>query len=126
MNYRILEISTQNFNFKNNLEFNKTYQIAPKFGKKTIQKSKNIFELFMVFSLHNTESTKSPYDIDLEIKAEYELTNGSEKEIAQFNNENAIAIVFPYLRSTLSSLMAAMMLEPIILPIIDAREIFKE
>ena len=39
---------------------------------------------------------------------------------------NAVAITFPYLRTIISTTMTAMNLPPIMLPIVDAREVFKE
>ncbi|CDC43677.1 uncharacterized protein BN661_01605 [Firmicutes bacterium CAG:449] len=76
-------------------------------------------------SIHDYENSISPYDIDLSIEAIFELIDGTEAEKLDFMKINAISIVFPYLRSCLSVTMSSLMLQPIILPVVNILELFK-
>ena len=126
MEYKLLSLTTISFSLKNKLNPKKEYNLMPAFGKNVVNIAKDVYELHLFFSLHDRDEDVTPYDIDLEIKGVFEFRDGSEEDIDYFMDNNAVAITFPYLRSVLSTSMASMMLSPIMLPIVDAKEIFRK
>lgn len=101
---------------------NGEYNIIPVFMKK-IRNNNDDFEFSLKFELISKEEVKTPYDINLIIVGTFELKDYTSEDLNTFLNINAIQILFPYMRSTLSSAMAALMLPPIVLPVMDARSI---
>lgn len=125
MEYKLLKISTYKLEFINKIQDDaKAYELNPKFGKGLIKIDDSTYELHLAFSLHNDGKKISPYDIELEILGIFQLINGTEEEKYNFMNSNAISILFPYLRTIISTTMSSMMLSPIILPVVDARNLF--
>ncbi len=120
MLYRIEKITTEKFKLinKTNSDMHE-YVLNPSFGKTIVKVSNDVYELHLFFRIQDNEKEKTPYDIDFEIKSIFSFKDAKENEIDTFMNENAILITFPYLRSILSTTMTAMMLDPIVLPIID-------
>lgn len=126
MEYRLINVITNNYCFKNKLDAKTNFKLMPSFGKGIAKINDSIYELHLSFSLHDRGEDISPYDLDLEIKGIFEFKNGVEDEIMGFMDNNAVAITFPYLRTIISTTMTAMNLPPIFLPIVDAKEIFKK
>ena len=124
MEYRLIEISTKKFIFNNKVKANSEYEIKPVFGRLIRRINDTCYELLLNFSLHDSELKVAPYDIELEVSGLFQITGDNENDINDFMNINAVSIVFPYLRAILSTVMTSMQVAPIVLPIIDARNIF--
>ena len=126
MEYILLNIFTSKFGLVNKVEKGMTYELNPKFGKGINKIDDTTYELHLAFSLHDVGEKISPYDIDIEVVGVFKLTGGTDSDTQEFLNVNAVSILFPYLRCVLSNSMTSMMISPIILPIVDAKELFKE
>ena len=126
MEYSVNNISTVSFNIKDTRQDGKKYTITPSFGKSIKKVNDEMYEVKLIFSIKNENQNVSPYEIELIIKGVFVLKNPDKGEIEEFLKVNAIQILFPYLRSTLSSAMSALMIQPIFLPLMDARFIFEE
>lgn len=126
MKYKIIDVTTVKYIFKNKSKSGINYKLNPSFGKGIKKVNENIYDLYLSFSLHDDGENLSPYDIDMEIVGEFEIKDGDENEKESFMNLNAVSILFPYLRSILSSSMSSMMTPPIVLPIVDAKELFNK
>lgn len=126
MQYRLKGISTIKFNLIHNKLPNGQYDVTPIFKKNINKIDDENFDVKLMFALRKDEDKKTPFDLELIIVGEYELKSYSEEELNVFLNVNAIQILFPYLRSMLSSAMASLMINPIIIPVMDARNILAE
>lgn len=124
MNFKLLNIKTMRFKLENNAKTGMEYKLQPSFGKLVNKVENNTYDVHLRFSMQNSEENISPYDIELEIVGRFSIDGGDEKSINEFLNVNVVAILFPYLRSILSSSMSAMMISPIVLPIVDANNLF--
>ena len=120
MKYRLKKITTENFIFINNNLKNVEYSISPLLGKSIKKVNDTLYQLTLSFRLHSDEARKAPYEIELDVSGYFELIDFNSNDTKEFLNKNAVAILFPYLRSILSSSMASLMVQPIILPIVDA------
>jgi len=127
MNYRLLNITTKRLEFINRAKEGINYELKPKVTKKIIVSDNSIYELHMFFRVtSDIVDNTAPFEMNLEIAGLFELVDGETKDIDSFMNNNAVSIIFPYLRSIISNVMSSMMLPPIILPIVDARSIGEE
>ncbi len=127
MNYRLLNITTKRLEFINRAKEGINYELKPKVTKKIIVSDNSIYELHMFFRVtSDIVDNAAPFEMNLEIAGLFELVDGETKDIDSFMNNNAVSIIFPYLRSIISNVMSSMMLPPIILPIVDARSIGEE
>ncbi|MDE5566084.1 MAG: protein-export chaperone SecB [Anaeroplasmataceae bacterium] len=95
----------------------------PFIGKNVLKEENGINVVKLMFSIKNDENNNFPYDIELNIKGEFCLEDIEDDELEKFLNINAIQMLVPYLRSSLSSAMGALMIPPIVLPIMDATKI---
>ncbi|MCM1130220.1 MAG: protein-export chaperone SecB [Roseburia sp.] len=126
MEYTIKTVSTVSFNIKDTRLDDTKYTITPSFGKAIKKLNDEMYEVKLIFTIKNENQNITPYEIELIIKGVFVLKNPSEGEVDEFLKINAIQILFPYLRSILSSAMSALMITPILLPLMDARYIFEE
>lgn len=124
MKYLLKSVETKKFVFNNERREQGEYKLSPKFGKKIDEISDKEFMLSLSFSLHNHDDIIAPFDIDLTISGSFILDECNVDEQNDFMNMNAVAILFPYLRSILSTTLSSMMIQPIILPIVDAVQLF--
>lgn len=120
-NYIVDEI-----NFKNNNKFqieNKPIKID--FG---IKKSKVLEDNKMIIKLYtevfkNAEENNYPFEMSLCITGYFTISDPTEK----FNFEpNAIAILYPYIRSIVSTYTVNANVGPVILPAINVNEMLKQ
>lgn len=125
MRYSLLNVSTCKYAFVNKSKKYEECIINTRFGKVIKKADDSIYELHLSFSVHDLGEKKTPFDMDLEIVGVFQLREGTDEEISEFMNSNAVAILFPYLRTIISTTMTAMMIPPVVLPIIDAKEAFK-
>lgn len=92
-------------------------------------KNDNVYKLSLRFQVKNTDENPFPYNIDIIVSGLFEIEfeeKEKDEDIKKFLNVSAVQIVFPFLRSTISTSMSAAMLPPIILPVVDASKIFEE
>ena len=124
MEYILKTVNTTRFSFSSNTSNQDTYTISPKFGKKIDKINEEDYLLTLSFSLHSEDNSIAPYEVDLVINGIFSLSDCKNDEIDEFMNKNAVAILFPYLRSILSTALSAMMIQPLILPLVDAYQLF--
>ena len=122
----MIKVNTERIMMIANNIIDKKASCNPQLGKNIAKLGKDLYSVNLMFKIESKEEEPFPYNIELVIKGVFKLEECDEEKIDEFLNINAIQILFPYLRSTLSSVMAAAMIPPIILPVIDARTIFQE
>lgn len=100
-------------------------QIKPQFSRGIQEIEKDKYRIILgVRIAEDTDETALPFDVEVEISGVFRL-NGIEEENKQAVLEHkACSIIFPYLRSTVSSVMAVAGVNPIILPVININAIF--
>ena len=110
---------------KNNIE-GSNFNVNPHFYKKINKIEENTYQLILSLEIKNTTKNPFPIDISVDFETVFTITEcDSEQEIIDFLNINAIQMIFPYMRNAVTSLTAASLMTPLVLPIIDVRQ-FKE
>ena len=130
--FRILETHCNEMHFRLNLiksEPNTRFEINPTFNR-TVKKIKELPKRRIVelnVRIEGTEKEPKPFDIVIGMSATIDL----EEEIWLVEDEkkfviDATRMLFPYLRSAVTSLTATAMINPLVLPPLDGGSIFPE
>ncbi|MDE7086604.1 MAG: protein-export chaperone SecB [Clostridia bacterium] len=125
MNYEFRGITTEALSYKANriqIAPNQRIDIKPQFSRQVLKANENrknvIIELAV--KVETTEAEPKPFNIDVALRGHFEL----EKEDYTAQEERAFVIeatqmLFPYLRSAVTSLTAQAYINPINLPVIS-------
>lgn len=126
MNYSLINIYTKNFYLDNNKIKDKEYNIKPEIGKNIEKINDNSYEVQLKFRIKGNSENETPFDLELIIAGVFSFKDFSQEDIDKFLKINAVYILFPYLRSTLSTVMSSLMMKPILIPVIDVKTFFNE
>ncbi|QLY39882.1 hypothetical protein HF295_03005 [Hujiaoplasma nucleasis] len=127
--YQVIKttFATDRLEIKNNHIQGKNFKLQPKISRKTGKVRDNVY--FTALILEVTSTTEQPFPIDMfiDFRGIFEFKAGDdENEILNFLKNEAVQMMFPYLRTTMTNLTTTAMLPPIILPIIDVAKLFPD
>ena len=98
-----------------------TFQLKPAFSKKIEKIGDNEYEVALKVEIKNTAENPFPFDLTAVVALLTKIDGTiDEKDLDHYLNSNCVQIIFPYLRSSVTSLTSASLMAPLILPIIDA------
>lgn len=126
---RNVEIVTEKLKIVNNHLPKGEFKLDPRISRNTGKTNENKYFTSLTLKTENTESSPFPIDILVSLKAVFTLENvekDDEKDIENFLKLQGVHILYPYMRSTVSSLTSISMLPPIVLPIINAMNMFND
>lgn len=99
------------------------FQIKPILEKEIVKESENKYTIYLSLSFKNLEASPFPIDLTVVFSNMYEFSKvKDDNDILNFLNINAIQIVFPYMRTLVSSLTASALMQPLMLPIINVKD----
>ena len=104
-------------------------QITPKFKKEVSELGENSINVTLGVLIENTESSPTPFNLCVELTGHFNAQFSGEESLPfreQLINQNTVAILFPFLRSTVASLTLAANISPVILPIINLAGAFEK
>ena len=104
-------------------------QITPKFKKEVSILDENSISVSLGVLIENTDSNSMPFNLCVELTGHFKAKFSGEESQPfreQLINQNTIAILFPFLRSTVASLTLAANISPVILPIINLAGAFEK
>lgn len=109
VHYEIVEAKNDNHEFI----------IAPIFNKDILKIDEELYQINLGISISSSEDNPLPFNIEIEMVGEFEICLQDENEILKDTllNENAVAIMFPFLRSAVASLTTLANIPPLILPV---------
>ncbi|MPM22856.1 Protein-export protein SecB [bioreactor metagenome] len=106
------------------VEPGKEFNLTPTFSRVIIQKGEGRYTLTLGVKIGSQDNEeKLPFVIEVKIEGEF-LLQGIENADA-IMKVNATAIMFPYIRSTVSLITALMNIDPIVLPTINLAQMFE-
>lgn len=98
-----------------------SFQLKPLFSKKIDKRSDGEYEVALKVEIKNTPENPFPFDLTAVVALITKIKGTiDEKTLDEYLNKNCVQIIFPYLRSSVTSLTSASLMTPLILPIIDA------
>lgn len=121
LGYKIIDID-----YKINHEYNKDYeviQLSPILNFEII-KFEKIGVIVIDCDIFGKE--ESPFSLNVVIESGFDIQKVPEKDVDQILRCNAVAIVYPYLRSAIANITAAANINILNLPIINVGELAKD
>lgn len=102
------------------------FSINPQFKRtiKEIDASNYLVEIELL--LKPSEAEPLPFQIEMAIAGKFVVESDDAEFKKQLIEKNTLAILFPYIRSTLSSLTLLANIPPLIMPIFDFTKVFSE
>lgn len=132
VNFKMLGMHCEDMRFRLNVlkaEPQTKFEIKPEFNRqlKKIKEMPKRRIIELTVKMISTESDPKPFDIAIRLVAVFEL----EDELWLVEDERefitaATRATFPYLRSAITNLTAAAMINPLILPPLDGGTLFPE
>ena len=99
----------------------RTFQLKPLFSKKIEKIGENEYEVALKVEIKDTPENPFPFDLTAVVALLTKIEGTiDDKDLDHYLNNNCVQIIFPYLRSSVTSLTSASLMTPIILPVIDA------
>lgn len=126
-----VSIDVNEVNLKNNyLPRKSSYKLNPKLSREIGTEGGDTYYTQIDLTIEHSEEHPFPMNLLVSMKALFKLTDLNEaegnKDIEEFLKFQGVHILYPYLRSTVSSLTAISMFPPIVLPIINSRTLFTD
>lgn len=104
----------------NNLTGN--FQLFPTFTKQIEKLDNQNYTLTLNFEVKSTSEKPFPLDIEASICGTFSFEqNLNEADVENFMMIPAVQIIFPHLRSLVSSVTANCYIQPLLLPLVDPR-----
>ena len=119
------QITTNEISIKNNFLADGTYQFAPVFTRQ-IQKDEKTGRTRLIMEAKNTKENPFPVDIRVDVTATVDMTEIPEEAQDKFLELNVVQILLPYVRSMISNTTGSALMVPILLPLLDAQELFEK
>ncbi|MFA7417918.1 MAG: protein-export chaperone SecB [Acholeplasma sp.] len=108
------KLSIVNHNLKGNFKMN------PIYTKQINKESERVYTLILMFSVLNSASNPFPIDLTAHLAATFTFSDdSSEEQMENFLQTPAVQIIYPHLRSLISSVTASSYLQPLLLPLIN-------
>lgn len=115
---KLEKISLKNYDIRGD------FKLLPKYFKQIREINPSEYEVKIFLEIHNTKTNPFPMDIDLSFIGIFQFdVIDDTNELDKFLNIGATQILFPYVRSIVSTITGASLMQPLILPIIDVRSI---
>ena len=131
MKYALRGITAEELSYSMNriqLSPNARFELKPQFSRQVRQVKENekLYFLVLEVKIESTDSEPKPFNLKCRLVGAFEAENVITEEDKQFLTINMTEIVYPYLRSAVSSLTSTAFVNPIMLPVIPAGTMFPE
>ncbi|MCV2232637.1 protein-export chaperone SecB [Paracholeplasma manati] len=104
-----------------------TYQLNHHITRNTGKMADHVFFTELIFLVKDTLDVQYPLNMTIALRGVFEFEpKEAEADIIEFLKKDAVHILYPYLRSTVTNLTTAAMLPPLFIPFVDAYHLFKE
>lgn len=107
------------------LKENETIDVNPSFMRDIHETEKNNFVVSLGVNIGREPESKMPFSVEIIISGYFTLKE-DEAHADILIKQNATAILFPYLRSTLTSVTANANVNPVFLPAMNIANLFEE
>ena len=120
-------IKTMNFSVNPDFKFgeNKIININPEFKREITKIDDNTAAVNLFFRI-SEEETDMPFYMFVDIEGIFHLENWEQPEYLRLMKSNTIAILFPYLRTLVSTMTANANISPYVLPVMNIAALFDQ
>lgn len=117
---------TDKIEFVNNHQSG-NFQLFPKMERRLKKESDFVHVIGLTLKIESNSEKPFPINLIVEFNGRFTFDESStEMEIIPYMEKQAVSVMYPYLRSLVTNLSVDAMINPIILPIIDATQIFPD
>jgi len=120
-----MTINTKEIYVKNNELSGGQFTVDPRFVRATNLEG-NIGRTELTVEILDTPENRFPVDIRVTMEARFDLQQIKEDQRERFLEITAVQLLFPYLRSLISSITTSALMPPIVFPVIDVNTLVKE
>lgn len=120
------QIRTNEISIKDNHLPEGQFNIPSKLTRNITKNNEDCFEVELVLEIENSEENPFPIDLRISLTGIFEVSSLPPEEVDGFLKIQAVQILFPYVRTMVSSITAGAMMPPIILPVVDVKSLFPE
>lgn len=110
---------------KNNNLIDGSFSASINLSRDIVKRTDAEYEVTFVLEIMNSAEHPFPVDIRISISGCFDVSNLKENDVTDFVEIQSCQILFPQIRAILGSLTTSAMIPPILLPIVDARQLFK-
>jgi preprotein translocase subunit SecB len=120
--YKVLKtlFTRSNVNFESGTQID----LRPAFSRRIIQHDAEKYSIVLGVRVGSQEEQDAPIFAEVLLEGDFALKNVDDAETVM--KVNAVAIMFPYLRATLSMLTMLMNIDPIVLPTVNLVQMFED
>ena len=111
---------------KNNNLPHDEYTITPLFSRRIQILEDHVGVVQLRIEIKNTDETPFPMDLVVDLSGRFQMEDIHQEQIEEFLKFQAVRILLPYLRSMVTNLTSTALAAPILLPLMDPVEMFKE
>ena len=131
IDYTLRGINADELSFKVNpmqVQPNQKFEIKPFFSRRipTAKENPKVNIVILECKIESTEEAPKPFNLVVRLVGVFEVNNMTTDEDRRIFALNATETLYPYLRSTVSSLTAASFINPLNLPVISGATLFPE
>ena len=100
------------------------YSIDPIINRNIIPISESKASVTYSLEISNTPERPFPIDIFVSLTGVFDISKLDKKDVDDFLKVQSCQIIFPQIRSIVATLTSSAFIQPILLPVIDARKLF--
>ncbi|MBQ6013020.1 MAG: protein-export chaperone SecB [Spirochaetales bacterium] len=120
------QLITNEISVKNNNLPAGSFTLSPKISRSINKHDERHYSVQLVLDVSNTSEAPFPVNIKVDLIGLFEIEKMPEEGINDFLRYQAVQIMFPYIRSMVSAVTATANMVPVVLPIIDVRNLFPD
>ncbi len=127
MQFKGYEVNEIIFHLYPNYVNENELKITPSFKMNIASSNTDEYNVQLIFSLQPNDENPLPFSMDVTMTGFFEIKMDTENEILKQTllHENTVAIMFPFLRAIIASLTSTANINPLILPVINLSNSFK-
>lgn len=119
-------VKKMNFSINENFDFNQNtaIRINPEFTRNITKIDSDNVAVNLIFCIDNVNGDM-PFSMEIDIEGLFHLENWEHPDLMTLIRSNAVAILFPYLRTIVSMLTANANISPYMLPVMNIAAMFE-
>lgn len=126
MKVKNVQIQVHRTHFQHNQLEGKSYKLNPKMQKRTGHVKDNLYHTTLELIINGSDQQNFPFDIEVEIRGLFTLEDTTDiDEVTRFLETQGVTVVYPYLRSTVTSITNTAMVSPVVLPVVNPLQLFR-
>jgi preprotein translocase subunit SecB len=129
MKYALIGITAEELSYSMNriqISPNTRIELKPQFARqiRAAQENPNMYFLNLEVKIESTEQEPKPFNLKCRLVGAFQVEDLETDEDRQILAVSMTEVVYPYLRSAVSTLTATAFINPVILPVVPASTMF--